>query len=329
MRRRPQLEQHVCALPGEIEGARHQAQQRAGLGKARSLRQFRDRDDFGAGARQLQRDLQVERAVAANHDATAGQHAVGLEQGLGRARGHDAGQRPSRDRHAALVGARRDDQPAWPEQQRLRWRRDADRQRREGAPRLGAGDDLDAGPARPIDARAPFGNLAVGRDGGGEAMGFSRLLEELSAGSGAFVDQHDAEPRLGRHRRRRQAARAAADHQQVGRAHGEVRRQDRRLAGCLLRQANGEALPANRVRSRHLGHAGALALPAVDAHEAVVADAHAAEQSAPLTARGLAQLSDAGGPQRRRQRVAHPGRHRPSFDVESHFHGWLVRKFNM
>ena len=183
-----------------------------------------------------------------------------LSKRLGRARGHDAGQRPSRDRHAALVGARRDDQPAWPEQQRLRWRRDADRQRREGAPRLGAGDDLDAGPVRPVDARAPFGNLAVGRDGGGEAMRFSRLLEELSAGSGAFVDQHDAEPRLGRHRRRRQAARAAADHQQVGRAHGEVRRQDRRLAGCLLRQANGEALPANRVRSRHLGHAGALAL---------------------------------------------------------------------
>jgi hypothetical protein len=34
-------------------------------------------------------------------------------------------------------------------------------------------------------------------------MRFSRLLEELSARPGAFVDQHDAEPGLGRHRRRR------------------------------------------------------------------------------------------------------------------------------
>ena len=194
-----QFGQHGRALPGEVEGARHHAQQRAGLRKARSLRQFRDRDDLGAGARQLQRDLQVERAVAADQDAAAGQHAVGLEQRLGRARGHDAGQRPSRHRHAALVGARRDDQAPWPEQQRLRGRRDADRQRREGAPRLGAGDDLDAGPLRPVDARAPFGDLRVGRDGGGEAMRFSRLLEELAAGPGALVDQHDTQPRLGGH----------------------------------------------------------------------------------------------------------------------------------
>ena len=66
--------------------------------------------DLDAGAGQLDGELEVERPVAGDDDPPAGTDAVGPRQGLRRARGHDAGQGPARDRDRALEGSRREDE---------------------------------------------------------------------------------------------------------------------------------------------------------------------------------------------------------------------------
>ena len=76
------------------------------------------------------------------------------------------------------------------------------------------------------------------------------------------------------------------------------------------------ALAPHRDRPLQLGHAGALIGAAVDLDQAFLADPHAAEDAARLSAPGQAQLPDTGGGKCGGQGLAAPTAERRAFEID-------------
>ena len=258
---------------------------------------------------QLAGDLQVERPVPRHHDPPPRQHAVAAQQGLRGARGHHAGQGPARHRQRPLEGPGRHDQLPWPDRAAALAVVHQDRERQRCRPDR-AVHHRHAGGAHARDQPPPRRELRIVERLGERRQ---RLLEVLAARGRPLVDQHDLDAGLRGNRGGGQAAGPGADHQQLrreGRPFGRVR--DARVPAVV--EPGREALRADGQRPVDLGHAGALVRPAVDLDQAVLADAHAAEQAAWRATAGRAQGGDAGRRQGRGQGLAAPGGQRAAVE---------------
>ena len=78
---------------------------RSGGGPAAAPGGLGHRDHLGPRRRERRRHRQQERPGAGEEDPPAGQRPLGLDQRLGGAGGHDAGQRPAREGHRPVMGA--------------------------------------------------------------------------------------------------------------------------------------------------------------------------------------------------------------------------------
>ena len=137
-------------------------------------------DDQRAGAHELGCDLHVERAVAGDQHPPARHDLVGAQQRLRRACRQDPGQCPARQRHAALVGAGREQQPSRSQRPAHSGADGGDLVQGRRVPRPGLREDPAAGPLEPVDQRPPGAVLRVEQVVVGRA-GAGRLLVELPA----------------------------------------------------------------------------------------------------------------------------------------------------
>ena len=267
---------------------------------------LRDGHDLRTRAPQLAGDLEVERAIAGDQERLSGQDPVAANQGLQGTGGHHARQRPARNRQRALEGAGRNDQPSRQECPCTVFAVDLDPQRQRRAPHR-TGDEPDPGRLRSGQQSPATGELGIvpGRRPG-------RLLVVLATGRRPLIDQHDLGSRLGRHRGGGQAAGTAAHHEDLD-----------RFGGCRDGPASpstGERrkchLAAHLVRAGDLRHACALVRAAVDRDEAIVADAHAAEQPARCAVPGRAKGPDSGRGQGGRHGLARVRRDLPAVEAD-------------
>ncbi len=234
---------------------------------------------------------------------------------LSRAGGHDAGQRPARHWQAAFIGPGRDDQALRPAKSAQPAVKEHDIERLERAPGLNSLRHSHAGLLRARDQRPAAGQLGIVGKIAGEGRCLKALLEELTAGHGTLVHQQHLGAGLGRNGGRVEPAGTAAQHQQVG------------LEGCGICLAlrapidvpgdRQGILPTHPHRPVELGHAGALVRLSVDLHQAFLANAHAAEESARGARARLAQLALARGGQRRGKGFASPAANGPALEFET------------
>ena len=170
------------------------------------------------------RHHEEQRPAPRDEDAAARQHAVPLHQVLGAARGHDAGQRPARERHRPVVRPRREDQRLGRDALGLILSGQRDDALIEDAPDDGAERHLH--PERPhlVDEPPALGGLlaergAAARRAVERAKPGGHLAIVLPAELRILVDEEDADPVAGRRPGRRQPGRAAPDHHALDRSH--------------------------------------------------------------------------------------------------------------
>ena len=198
------LRQHPAARPQPIEPLRRSE-------VVLRRRRFEECNRPRACQRQLRRDAVEERALSGENGAALRDKVGRLEKDLRRAGPHDAGKRPSRDRHRPLEGTGRKQDP-------LRHQC------------LGAAVAFEVERAVGIDmpqrrVRAVFGTAAAQRRGqiaAGDVIGPERRVRrraldravDLSARRGLLVDQHGLDPELGGQRRSRHAGGTRPDNRQ-------------------------------------------------------------------------------------------------------------------
>ena len=130
------------------------------------------------------------------------------------------------------------------------------------------------------------------------------LLEILAAGQRALVEHRHAGTGKAGGDRSGKARRSAANDQDLDLLLGNGVDKFRLGTGFGARQYAPEDLAADRHRPIELGHAGALARPAIDFDQAVLADTHAAEDPPRCSGSSAAEITDAGRGQRRRKALA-------------------------
>ena len=276
--------------------------------------QFGHGQDLSARPRQFQGDLEIERPVAGDEQAFAREHAIAAQQRLRRARGHDAGKSPTGDRQAALVGAGGDNQALRPAEPADLAVEKHEIQGLEGAPDLGALHQGDARRLDPRDQRPAPGELGIVGKRLGKTGHVQPLLIELAASHRPLVDHQDFRPGLCGGRSGIQPAGAAAQHE-------NIRLEDiGRLVCCGhagdLPRGGKKLLAAHVDRFFQLGHAGPLARPAVDLHQAFLADAHAAEEAAVHALAGNPKFPFAHGGQGGGQGLPAPAADGPALELE-------------
>ena len=238
-------------------------------------RDLDDRGDVGAAAQQLACHLEVERAVSGQENALAGEAPIASPQGLRRTGGHHARQGPTRHRRHPFIGAGGDDQPLGIEAANACRPQCRSAPPAEGAPDFDTGPDVDAETARLVEQARSLLMLGVGRRR--PAFLDRDLLEILAARHRALVEHRHAGAGKARGNRCGKARRPAANDQDLEPLLGNGVDKFRLGSGFGARQNAPEDLAADRHRPIELGHAGALARPAIDLDQAVLADPHAAE----------------------------------------------------
>ena len=196
----------------------------------------------------------------------------------------------------------------------------------ERAPQPGTRDARHAGVAGALDEPLAGGELVVGGRARAPAAA-GRLLEVLTARVGALIEQDDPQAGLGRRCRGREAAGAATDdeHVRVIVAFGADRVVGRVVDAGDAAGGRG-AVRHGQIRTRRLaldleprlrrGQARPPPGTAADGDQALVADAHPAEDAAPAAVAGLAQAELTGGGERRGNRHAGRERDRLAFEGE-------------
>jgi hypothetical protein len=309
----PQLHQIVAATQGQCGRARHHLGKSRGRPKAWPVRKFHYCGDLHPGPRQLEGNLQVEWAVAGDQYAPPRQHGIAAQQRLRRAGRHHARKSPAGKGQATLIGACRHDQPLRPAEAARRPIEDHEIEWLERAPQLCAPEERNAGSLCRGDQRAPAGELRiVGERGTPDDI--QRPLIVLAARLRPLVDQQHAgaRPRCGR--RRVQPAGPASEHEHIGRQDFFI--PDRLL--CHRRKIDSGrkmGLAPHRARPVEFGHAGAQIAAAIDLDETFLADAHAAEEPAPLACLRFPQFPFAGGGERRHQGFAGAAANRVSMKI--------------
>ena len=262
---REALQQQKRVGPGRSRQSRPAAEARTGCG-------FEHRHDIGAALAQLRRRLQAERAVAGDDDAPARRHAIGARQRLQAADGHDSRQGPARHMHRLLVGAGRQHQPLGPEQGRAAGDDRRDLGRREGRPYRRLVQDPDARAHGRLEQHGAVAELPVEVRHLGRLRGRQRL-EVLAAGMQPLVGHDHVGARQRQAARRRQTSRTRADDQDIA---GDLLGRRRRFRRPRGRHRRGTDIQAGL----DLGQAGPLVGAAIDRHQAIEADAHAAKRPA-------------------------------------------------
>ena len=148
--------------------------------------------------------------------------------------------------------------------------------RRLKAPQISTPDLMSTPRRRALSRRrAPSSMLGIGRRRPG--LLDRDLLEILAAGHRALVEHRHAGTGKAGGDRSGKARRSAANDQDLDLLLGNGVDKFRLGTGFGARQYAPEDLAADRHRPIELGHAGALARPAIDLDQAVLADPHAAE----------------------------------------------------